>query len=378
MERIKILHTGDLHLGASFAHSRLPGRIGRIRRQELWETFSSIIETVKREKVQILLIAGDLLEYNYCNPADVRRIDSKFGEIRDVHVCISPGNHDPVVADALYNTYRWSPNVHIFREERFEKVRFDHMGTVVWGMGWNRSEIKDPLLEGFRADDEGMINILLLHCDVVTRGRSSPYLPVYPEQLAGCGVDYSALGHIHKNGEISFGGRVVGRYCGSPEPLDFGETGCHGVYIGEVGRDVCRVEFRSMAKRNFISSTIKVDPYTTIDEITGAIGQKIASEGEHNLYRFELAGILERGVEPDTGSMEEKGGAFYIEVEDNTRPDYDLEAMAESRETGVRSRFVARILHRLEKETDPERKAVLERALYMGLDALDGRKVIVK
>lgn len=378
MERVKILHTGDLHLGASFAHSRLPGQIGKIRRQELWETFNRIIETVKREDVQLLLIAGDLLEYNYCSTADIRRIDRKFREIANVHVCISPGNHDPAVADALYNTYGWSSNVHIFREEKIEKIKFDDINTVVWGLGWNRGEIREPLLERFYAADDDCINILLLHCDVTAGEKSSIYLPVSTEQLANSGVHYAALGHIHKKGEITHKGRIVGRYCGSPEPLDFGETGQHGVYTGEVSRDMCWMQFKPVAKRQFVNKTIQVNPSLTVDEIAEAIRENVNLEGANNLFRFKLAGSLDREIELDTHYLMENTGAFYASVEDNTHPDYDMESMVQSGANGIRSKFSARMLDRIGNELNTGRKAVLERALYMGLDALNGRKVIIK
>ena len=72
MDGIKILHTGDLHLGMSFARSKLPAEIGRIRRQELWETFDRIIDTAKAEEVDLMLIAGDMFEYNYCTASDIK------------------------------------------------------------------------------------------------------------------------------------------------------------------------------------------------------------------------------------------------------------------------------------------------------------------
>lgn len=375
MEKVRILHTGDLHLGSSFAYSRLPEQVGRMRRQELWETFSAIIEMVKKERVDILLIAGDLFEYDYCSTADVMRIDRKFREIEEVQVCISPGNHDPAVRDSLYYTYKWSPNVHIFKNRYLEGIKLDNLNTTVWGLGWDGTEIREELLKGFCASDDG-INILLMHCDVVRNGYSSNYLPVLPDQLAICGVHYAALGHIHKKGEITGGGRVVARYCGSPEPLDFGEVGEHGVYTGDVGRDMTSIRFVPVAKRKFITRDIVIDPTYTPEKIIGELRSVVTALGDNNLYRFELVGNVDPAAEPDLDYIKKAVPAFYVSLENNTHPDYDFESIMEDEADGIKGIFVSKVLSKLKEESDPERKRILERALHIGLEALNGRKVL--
>lgn len=376
MKKIRILHTGDLHLGATFAHSQLPREIGRIRRQELWETFSSIINMVKTENIDILLIAGDLFEYDYCSIADIARIDGKFREIEGVSVFISPGNHDPAVADSLYNTYGWSPNVHIFKGENLQGITVETLGATVWGCGWEGSEMREEILRGFHAPVEH-INILLLHCDVVSKGYASSYLPVLPEQLEGCGADYAALGHIHKRGEIISNGKVVGRYCGSPEPLDFGETGQHGIYVAEVGKGVSSVKAEHTAKRRFITERIRVESNNTPEDITAAMAASIAESGKDNLYRFQIVGNTDPAVMLDTEYLAGTAEAFHISVKNNTLPDYDFKGIIEE-ENSITGKFLSLAMLKIEAETDPDRRKILERAVHIGLEALNGRKVFEK
>ena len=224
MDGIKILHTGDLHLGMSFARSKLPAEVGKVRRQELWETFDRIIDTARAEKADLLLIAGDLFEYNYCTASDIKRINDRFARIPDTRVLIAPGNHDPALPGSLYNTCRWQPNVHIFRSSKICALELEGLGATVWGLGWDRGDIREPLLEGFKAAGEG-INIMLVHGDVVPEGSPSDYLPLYKRHLAGCGVAYAALGHVHKGGAVEHGGKGAAMYCSSPEPISFNEEG---------------------------------------------------------------------------------------------------------------------------------------------------------
>ena len=53
-------------------------------------------------------------------------------------------------------------------------------------------------------------------------------MPLDKNYLDQLGFDYIALGHIHK--PIIISDNMA--YCGSPEPLDFGEIGEHGIIQG--------------------------------------------------------------------------------------------------------------------------------------------------
>jgi len=374
MDGIKILHTGDLHLGMPFTGSRLPSTVGRIRRQELWETFDRIIKIAKQEKVHLLLISGDLFEYDYCSMSDIKRINDRFAQIPGTRVFIAPGNHDPAVSDSLYNTCRWQPNVHVFRESRVSAVKLEDYNTVVWGLGWDKARIREPLLEGFEAD-AGAVNILAVHCDVVPVGSASDYLPVYSHQLAGCGVNYAALGHIHKGGRINKSGGTEAVYCGSPEPLDFTEEGRHGIYMGTVGTNFCDVKFIETAKRRFVTERITLDPSSTQDTILEEINKHIQTAGRDNLFKFLLEGSVDPGFEPDTEYLRNAFETFYTEIKNNTLPGYDLDSIREEGKHSITGVFAAQLLGRIKRETDPTEKEILERALYIGLDALNGRKV---
>jgi exonuclease SbcD len=65
-----------------------------------------------------------------------------------------------------------------------------------------------------------------------------------------------------------------------------------------------------------------------------------------------------------------------VEVKNNTYIGYDLDAIMEEGQNSIMGAFAARILDQLDREGDLRRRAVLERALYIGLDALNGRKVV--
>ena len=104
--------------------------------------------------------------------------------------------------------------------------------------------------------------------------------------------------------------------------------------------------------------------------------EHINAHGRENLFRFVLEGVTDPGADLDDAYLERAAQAFHVKVINSTLPGYDLDAVLAEEENSITGVFAAKLLERMDGETDPERKAVLERALYIGLDALYGRKVI--
>ena len=63
-EIIKIIHTGDLHLGMTF---KSLGKKSKLHRLDCQDVFSDIIDLTIKENANALLIAGDL--FNEPNPS---------------------------------------------------------------------------------------------------------------------------------------------------------------------------------------------------------------------------------------------------------------------------------------------------------------------
>ena len=54
---MKIIHTADIHLGAS---PDLGYPWSRKRKEDIWNTWKRLIERVRLEKADLLLVSGDL------------------------------------------------------------------------------------------------------------------------------------------------------------------------------------------------------------------------------------------------------------------------------------------------------------------------------
>src|SRR5699024_9332339 len=173
-----------------------------------------------------LFITGDIFEEDVFNLGDIRRLRDSFLTLNDTKIIISTGNHDTLKKSSLYELIEWPENVYIFGNKNIEKFEFQELNTVIWGFSWEKNEYKSSDFLEVQDLDPNKTNILLIHGDLTN--SESNYLPLDKNKLVSIGFNYIALGHIHKPKLISE--KIA--YCGSPEPLDFGETGVHGIIEG--------------------------------------------------------------------------------------------------------------------------------------------------
>lgn len=219
---LKILHSADWHLG--YAFSAFDGPRREYLQSQLEEIPHRAADLCRREKCDLVLLSGDILD----TPGE-RRYSALLRQALEscaVPVLIAPGNHDYVNQESPWIRETWPGNVHIFTGE-LSSIAPEGLNCRVWGAGY-RSMDCPGLLENFRAEGPERYHIGVLHGDPL--GSASPYCPVSAAQLRDSGLDYLALGHIHKQGQLRLGRSLCG-WPGAPMGLGFQEPGPKGAYI---------------------------------------------------------------------------------------------------------------------------------------------------
>ena len=103
--------------------------------------------------------------------------------------------------------------------------------AAVYGQSYAKSEQRENLAWKFNRAAGDTFSIGLLHTQVGS--RESTYAPCTLDDLKECGMDYWALGHIHKHEILCEKPYIV--YAGNPQGLDCTESGPRGCYYVEVG-----------------------------------------------------------------------------------------------------------------------------------------------
>ncbi|GMQ62427.1 metallophosphoesterase family protein [Vallitalea maricola] len=361
---IKFIHTGDVHIGMEFKSASFSSEFARKRRNEIKETFMNIVSRAGEIQADLLLISGDLFEDEYITIGELKEINNSFSKISSTKIIMIAGNHDPIINDkSYYNLIDWSHNVYIMNTYT-EKITFEELNVDIYGLSWNKKEIKDNLFNDIEVENSDRINILLAHGDIY---QKSNYLPIDKDNLKSKNFDYVALGHIHKHNFI----QPDIAYCGSPEPLDFGETGVHGIIEGSISKDKIDVDFLPFSKRQFVGVDVTVEDDMTIEDIIENIRIIVSDYDFKNLYRFNLKGIRDKDILFDTQYIKERVEEYviYAEIIDTTTPDYDLDKLRQENENNV----IGKYIEYMERQNIQDEISKL--ALYEGIEALLSEKV---
>lgn len=354
---IKFIHTGDIHLGLQFNKVSFHREKADMRRRELWSTFERIVNYSKEEKVDFLLIAGDLFEYDYFTLGDIKRVRDILMTAEDVNILIAAGNHDILSSKSLYNRVEWSANVTIF-DNKLEKKEFPDLNTIIYGYSWDRVEIKDNyLFKDFSQEDNEMNKILLIHGDI---NKESKYLPLILDDLNQLDMDYVALGHIHK--PTIYNDRMA--YCGTPEPLDFGELGERGIIQGTIEDGKTNIEFIPFSKRNFYQVDIDIDGGMGYLDILNKIKSIKIGNPRKDFYRIYLKGYIQNDLNISNLSKDIEDYFYHVELYNEAIPDYNLDALEDFHQDNIVGQFIKSM-----KDKDLNNKKVKE-ALYIGLEVL--------
>lgn len=370
--KLKIAHCGDLHIGAKILG--IGDEKSRILENEVKEAFFGVLDVCKEEKVDVLLIAGDFFDDTSVNSSDVREIISRMGKYA-YKIFISPGNHDPFTADSPYVKFEWPKNVYIFKSRKAEKVLIEEKSAVIWGSAFENRYEWDSMMKGVKADDEKMLNICLMHGELNSADESR-YNPISLSDIKSSGMDYVALGHIHKRAEIEKLASTNYAYSGNLQGTGFDELGEKGFYIGTISKEICDLKFRRACKRRFEVVHIDVSDCTFLDDFVNKtlqhLMEKYGESYDKNLYKVVFEGSIPESASFDAALIASKlhERVFYAQIIDNTQPKIDIEKL--KFKTDFKSLFIKKMIKKIEESTSEREKEMNEKALKIGLKAFEG------
>lgn len=355
---MKILHSADWHLDAPLVGWN-PEQTAFLR-QNLLAVPEKLADLCRRENCDMVLLAGDLFDGAYSKES-FRVVYNALAEM-NVPVFISPGNHDFCQPGSPYLTEVWPENVHIFTQNTVESVTVPGMDCRIYGAGY-RSMDCPGLLEGFQAQGDEQHHIAVLHGDPTQ--KNSDYCPITESQAKRSGLDYLALGHIHKAGQFRTGGTVCG-WPGCPMGKGYDELEEKGAYIVTVDGGV-RIQFVPLDTPRFHDWAVAAghDALASLNAVLPAVESQ-------DFYRITLTGES-AGVDMDTLYA---GLSRFpnLELRDRTVPETDI--WGNAGEDTLEGLYFGILKQQLDG-ADEETAEALTLAARISRQILDGQEVVL-
>ena len=305
---MRILHSADWHLDAPLA-GRSPEQTEQLR-QALLSVPGRVADICQARQCDLVLLSGDLFDGAYSRESSRCLYDAL--EKMAVPVFITPGNHDCCGPDSPWLRENWPANVHIFTHEKMESIPLPALNCRVYGAGYQSMDCPG-LLEHFSTEGEENYHIGILHADPTQ--RTTPYCPLTVEQVRRSGLDYLALGHIHKGGSFRAGATLC-TWPGCPMGRGYDETGEKGVLLVELAETV-ETEFVSLGLPCFydLQTDAGADP-------AAAVARLLPPAGSDDYYRITLTGYADN---VDTVKLCAQFSNYpHLQLRDKTMPEADL------------------------------------------------------
>jgi DNA repair exonuclease SbcCD nuclease subunit len=225
---LRLLHTADVHLGAR--HADL-GDQAAAHRERQFAAFRATVDLALTEKVDAVLVAGDLFDSNTQPRRSIERVAAELRRLADaaIRTVIIPGTHDVFDGASVYRAYDLAAlaglppdtdRLVVLTPDRPDVV-LGPLDLVVHGRVFATKRAPRSPLAGLdvAADDRATWHVGMVHGSLLIPGKTEHDEVVFSaEEVAATHLDYLALGHWHST-QRGQAGATLWAYSGAPEPV---------------------------------------------------------------------------------------------------------------------------------------------------------------
>lgn len=284
----KIIHCADIHLGSKLETSLTKAK-AKVRRQEVFSSFTRMVKYAVDNRINIILIAGDLFDFENTSE-DIKKVFDVISTNEEINFYYVKGNHDenPSLENKPNNLYTFSSELTSYRIN----------DLVISGIEQDNVEFYNNLK--LNKDD---FNILLLHANVIS-GNSSKAEDIDLKSLKDKNIDYLALGHIHSFNKYEIDSRGLACYSGCLEGRGYDECGEKGFVVLEINdKKIKNLQFICNSERQLL--TVEID-ITGVIDVFNYVLDKVKDINRNYMVKVILVGDYTVDTIKDVPSIEMK------------------------------------------------------------------------
>ncbi|MBU0728621.1 MAG: exonuclease SbcCD subunit D [Proteobacteria bacterium] len=342
----RFIHTADIHLGKTYRNS--PGEGARY--EDFFSCLAGIVGDAVREKVDFVLIGGDLFHTGQILPKTFAKTIETLQPLKQAGIpCIAiEGNHDWI---HRRNNISWMEAlsemgyIRLLRPDRTEDGEylfkpFDEQtgmgghiiinGLNIYGLGYIGAQAGshvERICNAATTDN----NLLLFHVGI---WKYSPVeignMTIEEAHPLAEKFAYVALGHGHKPYVIETPeGKPYAYNPGAPERVNFGEEKYDkGYYFVTIDEGRFSPEFRPVNPRPMLVEVINLDgapdAHTALDSFRDQVREKLIgqNDGRQPLLELKLTGRVgfhpfELGRERLRLALDEFAAPLHVEIKNH-------------------------------------------------------------
>ena len=304
---MKFVHLSDCHLGSW-------------RQPELYalnfQSFQKVFLSCINEKVDFVLIAGDLFDSPYPSIDTLKETFREFRKLKEsnIPVFIIAGSHDYSVSGKTFldvlEKSGFCRNVSRFEERGNVKILLPtiYKNVAIYGYPGKKSGLEVDELEGMKLQDApGFFKILMLHTTIKSAVPNPKIKSLDDSKLPP--VNYMALGHLHIN--YCKGGKV---YSGPTFPnnlLELEELKFGSFYLFNNGRiEKQEIKIKEVQTINYETNNTLI----ATDELIAIISKEQLKD---KILILKVLGIIDQGKTSDIDfqkieALAKKKGAYIL------------------------------------------------------------------
>ena len=313
---MKILHTGDLHIGMRFGNYPEPVRV-KLAEARI-QALQNLVNIANDRKCNLFVVAGDMFEGHRVAKETVIRAADILNSFAGECVLVLPGNHDhydeqlwPVFQQAgpelvllkesrVYNLGPWGLDIDVYPAPCHTR----HSETN--NLGWIS-----------KAPDNPRLSLGVAHGTLagLSPDLDNSYFPMTTGELRATGLDLWLLGHAHvrypdfePQGELIFN-------AGSPEPDGMNFRGRGSAWLLEVD------EQRKIRGEGLVTGTYRfLDlEYDLVRDFSQVENDLLGAGSDRDLVRLTLRGSLEAEVLAQRAEVYSRleESLFHLEINDS-------------------------------------------------------------
>jgi len=371
---LKILHTADIHLGAKFSGL---GNKGASQREQLRNTFKNIVATAIDERVNIVLIAGDLFDANQQPQRNIDLVIEQFNLLNqnNIPVCLIPGTHDSLDSSSIYRKVDFEgkcSNLKIFADENISYKEYPGLDLTVYGKPNLSNRSYTSPLEGLKPSTSSKFHIAMAHGSLYIPEKIAEDDHIFRlEEVKASGMDYLALGHWHEIYQCSE--KPPAWYSGPPEWIPGQRERGAVLLVSLSDSGEVKVEPKMLGIRDHDEVEIDMSGIQDLAKLKARI-----SEGANqNLVRkATLKGLRDAELIINPEELEAELGEKFFHLKLDNQTHVKLEEISESTYEGqlIKAKFI-KLMNEKIASSEGKEKEIAESALQYGILFLDGKEV---